>query len=92
MLDVRGVLLLVLALLAAGFAVFLARAARRATTPVRPGPLLLGIGFVTDFFDTLGIGSFAPTTALFRLLRLVARPHIPGTLNVGHALRRSRRR
>ncbi len=46
----------------------------------------LGIGFVTDFFDTLGIGSFAPTTSLFKFFRLVPDEKIPGTLNVGHAL------
>lgn len=44
------------------------------------------IGFVTNFFDTLGIGSFAPTTAIFKLKHLVADEKIPGTLNVGHAL------
>jgi uncharacterized membrane protein YfcA len=48
--------------------------------------LRLGIGFLTDFLDTLGIGSFATTTTLFRLKKLVADEHIPGTLNVGHAL------
>ena len=44
------------------------------------------VGFVTDFFDTLGIGSYATTTSLFRLRRAVADEEIPGTLNVGHAL------
>jgi uncharacterized membrane protein YfcA len=44
------------------------------------------IGFVANFFDTLGIGSFAPTTAVFKLLRRVPDEEIPGTLNVGHAL------
>ena len=43
------------------------------------------IGFVTNFLDTLGIGSFATTTSLFRLLRAVRDELIPGTLNVGHA-------
>ncbi len=47
---------------------------------------LLGIGFVTNFFDTLGIGSFAPTTALYKFLRLVDDRVIPGTMNVGHTL------
>ncbi len=50
------------------------------------GPRRVLIGFVTDFFDTLGIGSFAATTAIFRLGRLVPDQHVPGTLNVGHAL------
>jgi len=47
---------------------------------------LLGIGFGTNFFDTLGIGSFAPTTTFYKFLRLVDDKDIPGTLNVGHAL------
>jgi uncharacterized membrane protein YfcA len=81
-LDVRGLLLIVLAVLATGFGVVIARASPR----VHPGPLLLAIGFVTDFFDTLGIGSFAPTTALFRLRGLVPDRVIPGTLNAGHAI------
>ncbi|HWN85391.1 MAG TPA: sulfite exporter TauE/SafE family protein [Vicinamibacterales bacterium] len=44
------------------------------------------VGFVTDFLDTLGIGSFAVTTSIYRLWRMVPDQHIPGTLNVGHAL------
>ena len=44
------------------------------------------IGFVTNFFDTLGIGSFATTTAAFRLMHRVPDELIPGTLLVGHAL------
>jgi uncharacterized membrane protein YfcA len=48
-----------------------------------PRPLGLVIGFVTNFFDTLGIGSFATTTAVFRLLHLVPDELIPGTLIVG---------
>jgi uncharacterized membrane protein YfcA len=44
------------------------------------------LGFVTNFFDTLGIGSFATTTAMFKLWRRMPDEHIPGTLNVGHAL------
>ena len=49
-------------------------------------PARLGIGLVTNFLDTLGIGSFATTTSLFRLLKLVPDEEIPGTLNVGHTL------
>jgi len=51
-----------------------------------PSALQLAIGFVTNFFDTLGIGSFAPTTALFRFKNVVPDPQIPGTLNAGHYL------
>ena len=50
----------------------------------RPGAERSAIGFVINFFDTLGIGSFAPTTAIFKFRQLVADEKIPGTLNVGH--------
>ncbi len=46
----------------------------------------LALGFVTNFFDTLGIGSFAPTTAALKMTRSVPDEKIPGTLNVGHTL------
>jgi uncharacterized membrane protein YfcA len=60
------------------------RAARRSAQVRWPTPFELLIGFVTDFFDTLGIGSFAPTTAIYKLRRVVPDELIPGTLNVGH--------
>ena len=47
---------------------------------------VLGIGFVTDFFDTLGIGSFAPTTALFKFMKQTEDRVLPGTLNVSHTI------
>lgn len=44
-------------------------------------------GFVTDFFDTLGIGSFAPTVAMMNTLKMdVSDRLIPGTLNVCHTI------
>src|SRR5260221_268598 len=49
----------------------------------RPTVVELIIGAVVAFFDTLGIGSFAPTTAIFKLLHIVPDELIPGTLNVG---------
>jgi uncharacterized membrane protein YfcA len=51
-----------------------------------PRPVEILIGAITDFFDTLGIGSFAPSTAFFRIGKLVPDELIPGTLNVGHTL------
>src|SRR3984957_7503263 len=51
---------------------------------VRPPTVVeLAIGAVVAFFDTLGIGSFAPTTAIFKLRHIVPDELIPGTLNVG---------
>jgi uncharacterized membrane protein YfcA len=41
------------------------------------------LGFVVAFFDTLGIGSFAPTTAFLKFQGKLADELIPGTLNVG---------
>ena len=52
----------------------------------KPTPIGLLVGFVTNFFDTLGIGSFATTTTAFHHLRMVDHRVIPGTLNVGHTL------
>jgi uncharacterized membrane protein YfcA len=57
-----------------------------ATDARAPSGTQLGVGFLTDFLDTLGIGSFAVTTALFRALRMVPDRIIPGTLNAGHTL------
>jgi len=46
----------------------------------------IGLGAVTNFFDTLGIGSFAPTTAWLKLRKLIPDSFLPATLNAGHAL------
>ena len=59
---------------------------KRDGEPIAPDPIRTGIGFVTNFFDTLGIGSFATTTTLFRFFKAVRDEVIPGTLNVGHTL------
>ncbi len=52
----------------------------------RPPFETLGLGAVTNFFDTLGIGSFAPTMAWFRFRGLVADRAIPPTMYIGHGL------
>ncbi len=51
-----------------------------------PSPLGMFVGFLTNFLDTLGIGSFATTTSMFRAFKMVPDRVIPGTLNVGHTL------
>ncbi|HEV8396768.1 MAG TPA: sulfite exporter TauE/SafE family protein [Vicinamibacterales bacterium] len=82
-------ILLLAALLAITAAFVLFWIAQERARPNR-GPLLSGlhtlIGFLTNFFDTLGIGSFATTTTVYRLWRLVPVQQVPGTLNVGDAL------
>ena len=50
-----------------------------------PRPIII-LSQEKDFFDTRGIGSFAPTISLFKFFRLVPDERVPGTLNVGHAL------
>ena len=52
----------------------------------RPTLAGLAVGFGTNFFDTLGIGSYAPTTSLFRIFKMVPDERIPGTMNIGHTL------
>jgi uncharacterized membrane protein YfcA len=81
-------LLVALALVGALYLVTFARAVlkARASGDVAPTPWGLAIGFVTNFFDTLGIGSYATTTSAWRALKLVPDEKIPGTLNVGHTL------
>jgi uncharacterized membrane protein YfcA len=71
-----------------GFATFYLVSLWNAVTKAKPKDtvLELGTGFVTNFFDTLGIGSFAPTTAIFKFFKIVPDRLIPGTLNVGHTV------
>jgi len=44
------------------------------------------VGLVTNFLDTLGIGSFAQITAIFKATKTVDDKIIPGTLNVANAI------
>jgi uncharacterized membrane protein YfcA len=86
---VTAMILAALVALAAGYAGrwwWLERGRAAAGQSRRPGPVDLAIGAVVNFFDTLGIGSFAPTTAAFKLFRRVPDAEIPGTLNAGNCL------
>jgi uncharacterized membrane protein YfcA len=44
------------------------------------------IGFGVNFFDVLGIGAFAPQTALLKFTRQTEDKLIPGTMNVSNTL------
>ena len=88
-------LIIALGVLAVGYVAVLVMGVRRTRRAPKepstddrwlPTPLQTLIGFVTNFFDTLGIGNFAPTTAWFRYAKLVPDELIPGTMNVGHTL------
>lgn len=83
--SVHDILLAILGLIVLGFVSIWWREIRKIGLAL-PKALEIAIGFVTNFFDTLGIGSFAPTTAIFKFFKLVPDERIPGTLNVGHAL------
>lgn len=74
-----------LALAAIGLSTYLLSAAARTgqLVPKREG---LAVGAVTNFFDTLGIGSFAPTIAWFRFRHLVEDRLIPLTMLVGYTI------
>ena len=80
----KALLLTALALLAVTFIALWWRAARGVT----PFPTWreIAVGVVTDFLDTLGIGSYATTTSLYKLGRMIPDEEIPGTMNIGHAV------
>lgn len=87
--GIRDALLLSLVAVALWLGYAWRRYARSGAGPranCRPSWFEVLLGAVTNFFDTLGIGSFAPTTAAIRTLRLMPDEAIPGTLNIGHAL------
>jgi uncharacterized membrane protein YfcA len=68
-----------LAILLFGFVLLRAALAERAA----PKPEAMLLGAVVSFFDTLGIGSFAPTTAWFKFRNMVPDRLIPPTMLVG---------
>jgi uncharacterized membrane protein YfcA len=86
--EPKSALLAALLVITVVFCAFWVAAARksRAQGGASPGVWHILIGFVTNFFDTLGISSFATTTTMFRMRGLVDDQVIPGTLNVGHFL------
>ena len=84
MLDARGWLFIALGAFTVFLVVIWFRGKGRA--PGVPTIFELFLGMATNFFDTLGIGSFAPTASVFKFRNMVPDEKIPGTLNIGHAL------
>ncbi len=74
-------LLVALGLAVLAYAVALTRAA--IAQRARPDLEALGLGAVVNFFDTLGIGSFAPTAAWFKFRKMVPDRLIPPTMVAG---------
>jgi len=81
--GVKASLFTILGAMGAAFVGLWARSSRGVPWPTAYTTF---VGLVTDFFDTLGIGSFATTTSLYKLRGAVPDRLIPGTLNVGHTL------
>ena len=81
--SAKAALFVVLAAVGVAFCVFWYRQAQGKWTGW-PSWKQLVIGAVTNFFDMLGIGSFATTTSLYKLGGFVDDANVPGTLNVGH--------
>jgi uncharacterized membrane protein YfcA len=79
------ILLSGLSVLALVYLIALLRAAR-ARGELAPKPEAVALGAVTNFFDTLGIGSFAPTTAYLKLRKMIPDSFLPAVLNAGHCL------
>jgi uncharacterized membrane protein YfcA len=84
----KTALFIALAIVAVSFALFwfLEVRKRQMFQGAAPGPLDILIGFGTNFLDCLGVGSYATTSSLFKLFRLVPDEQIPGTMNAGHAM------
>jgi len=79
---VLGVMLALTAYFAVVFFMDYSKASKEGKLEKSSFVALGAVGFATNFFDTLGIGSFAPTTALFKMFKLTEDRTIPGTLNV----------
>jgi uncharacterized membrane protein YfcA len=83
-------ILSLLALITAGFSTVYVNDFKKYKHNRKPGIFKTGIfiGFVTDFLDAIGVGSFATTTGILKLNKNIHIPDklLPGTLNVAHAL------
>lgn len=83
--DAKSLLLIGLGMVAVYHVISLARGLPKLGS-MKPTSGFILTGVVTDFLDTLGIGSFATTTAIYRAFKWVKDALIPGTLNAGHTL------
>jgi uncharacterized membrane protein YfcA len=81
----RTALFAALAVASIGFAaIWLAALTRSSGRRQSPNWRDTAVGFITNVFDTLGIGSFATTSAFFKMGGMVPDEDIPGTMVVGH--------
>ena len=87
--DPIKILLLALGVFTAGYLiVFIAGLVRdaREGKSLASNPIMFVVSFIANFFDTLGVGSYATTTSMVRFFKLIPDEKIPGSLNVGYVL------
>lgn len=87
--EPKSLLVFLLIVIAIAYHMFWYLTERRRRHPkgsLRPRPVALGIAFVANFFDTLGIGSYATTTSMSKLWNVMPDEKIPGTLNAGYVM------
>jgi uncharacterized membrane protein YfcA len=77
-LTARNALFIALGVVTAGYLAVLARSFKALRISI--------VSFIANFFDTLGIGSYATTTAMVRQFKLIRDEYIPGSLNVGYVI------
>src|SRR5512146_1027385 len=74
----RNALFIALGIVTAGYLAVLARSYKSLGISI--------VSFVANFLDTLGIGSYATTTAMVRQFKLIPDERLPGSLNVGYVV------
>ena len=88
--EPKNILILLLIVIAIAFHAFWFVTERqrrqRHGEAVKPRGIALIVAFIANFFDTLGIGSYATTTSMSKLWNIMPDEKIPGTLNVGYVL------
>ena len=86
--EPKNILILLLIVIAIAFHAYwyLTESRRRKDGSTTPRGVALVIAFIANFFDTLGIGSFATTTSMSKVTGVMPDEKIPGTLNVGYVL------
>src|SRR5436190_5538123 len=84
-----SILLIALGVFAVGYLYVFITALRRDARegqPLAQKPVMGLVSFVANFFDTLGVGSYATTTSMVRFFGLIPDERIPGSLNVGYVI------
>lgn len=86
--DLAKILLIALGIMTVVYAIYLVKdvmSHKEDRLPLKMVPVLL-IGLLANFFDTLGIGSFATSTTAFKFTKSCEDDLIPGTMNVCYAI------